>query len=200
MKKTTRVEGKVIPLNMDDVDTDLIIPAQYLTLISQQGFGTHLFQRLRDTDPNFVFNQPAFKDAQILIAQHNFGCGSSREHAVWALQQAGINAIIAISFADIFANNAAKNGLILITQPEEIIFNFLNQATSSDFRLTIDLVKETIFAPEHKEYPFTMNSFHRYCFINGYDELDYLLEHQDIINNYWDKRATHFFVQEQARD
>ena len=107
-----KIIGKTIPLAMNEVDTDLIIPAQYLTSIKKEGYGKNVFRRLKDSDPYFVFNQEKYQGANILVTKENFGCGSSREHAVWALKEAGIKAVIAISFADIFFNNAAKNGLV----------------------------------------------------------------------------------------
>src|SRR5271170_2456530 len=114
MKKIMQISSKTIPLAMNDVDTDLIIPAQYLTSVSRAGYGKNLFIRLRQSDPDFIFNNPVFTGANILISGENFGCGSSREHAVWALQEAGIQVVIAVSFGDIFFANSGKNGLLLI--------------------------------------------------------------------------------------
>ncbi len=194
MEQITTIQGKVIPLAMSDVDTDLIIPAQYLTSVSQNGFGEHLFARLKETHADFVFNLPQFKDAAILIVEHNFGCGSSREHAVWALQQAGIKAIIAVSYADIFFNNAAKNGLILIKQPEEVIKKLLSKAKNGDYSLIINLAETKISTQDNEDYTFSMDPFHQYCFMNGLDELDYLLAHKDVINQFWQNKVKHYFV------
>lgn len=184
MEKLTRIHGQVIPLDMINVDTDLIIPAQHLTSTTTEGYGDYLFYRLRKADPDFVFNQPQYRNANIIVAQENFGCGSSREHAVWALQQAGIHGIIAVSFADIFLNNAAKNGLLLITQPVEVINVFIQQAQTSTFKLTIEIAQQTIQTDTGQSYSFAIDQFAQHCLLNGLDELDYLLAYQDKINNF----------------
>jgi 3-isopropylmalate/(R)-2-methylmalate dehydratase small subunit len=180
MNKIDKISGISIPLDMNNVDTDLIIPAQYLTSVKKQGFGEHLFQRLRDNNPDFVFNQKKYHAANILIAKENFGCGSSREHAVWALKEAGIEAIIAVSFADIFFNNAAKNGLLLIKQPKTIIEEMLGSAPEN---YTIDLKKQTIEANQ-KMISFEIDHFNKYCFVEGLDELDYLISNLEKIKQY----------------
>jgi 3-isopropylmalate/(R)-2-methylmalate dehydratase small subunit len=197
MKKITQIHGKVVPLKIKDVDTDLIIPAQYLTSVSREGYGEHLFQRLKASDPNFVFNQPRYQDAKILIAEDNFGCGSSREHAVWALQGAGLEAILAPSFADIFFNNSAKNGLLLVTLPEEVIAKLLTQALEQELTLTIDVAEQTVKTPTGEVYSFAINSFQKHCFINGLDELDYILSYNDEIQDF---RANQPFFVERSRD
>lgn len=181
MKKLIRINGLAIPLAMNNVDTDLIIPAQYLTNTEKTGYGIHLFKRLRDNNFNFVFNQKKFLQANILITQANFGCGSSREHAVWALQEAGIQAIIALSFADIFFSNAMKNGLVLITLPENTINSMLTNATEQNYFLTIDIEKQIIFSEQNNIYSFEFDSFRKYCLMRGLDELDYLLKHKEQI-------------------
>jgi len=183
MQKILNISGKVIPLAMNDVDTDLIIPAQYLTSVSKTGYGKYLFARLREANPNFVFNQNQFNDASILIAQHNFGCGSSREHAVWALQE-NIKAIIAISFADIFSSNSAKNGLVLIQLPENVIQQLIIAANGGTYFLDINIAKQKIFSNQHEEFEFTLDPFRQYCWMNGLDDLDYLLEHKQYIDAY----------------
>lgn len=184
MKATTCIQGKTIPLAMNDVDTDLIIPAEFLTSISKTGFGEHLFQRLRQTNADFPFNKNEFDGANILITQDNFGCGSSREHAVWALQEAGIQAIIAESFADIFASNSAKNGLLLITQPKEIVSQLLQAATSGTAELRIDIEQLTLTTPSQERFHFTMDPFRRHCLMHGLDDLDYLLSQKEQIAAY----------------
>lgn len=183
MKKISNISGQVIPLAMNDVDTDLIIPAQYLTSVSRSGFGQHLFSRLRAADPNFIFNQPKFSDATILVAQHNFGCGSSREHAVWALQEK-VSAIIAISFADIFYSNSAKNGLVLIQLPEHVIYQIIKAANTGNCFFDIDIAKQKIVSNHNEEFNFTLEPFRQYCCLNGLDDLDYLLTHQQYIERY----------------
>ena len=193
MQKITDISGKTIPLAMNDVDTDLIIPAQYLTSVTQQGYGENLFRRLRDNDKNFVFNQPKFAGATVLIAQKNFGCGSSREHAVWALQQAGIQAIIAESFADIFFSNSAKNGLVLIAFPQDIIQKMINLSGEGDYYLTIDLVGQNVTTNDNEIFHFNMDPFQKHCFMNGLDQLDYLLSHGKEIDGYKKAHQIIFF-------
>ncbi len=189
MDKITAIKGNVIPLKMNDVDTDLIIPAQYLTSVSTKGYGEHLFQRLKESDKQFVFNQTAYQGANILLTGNNFGCGSSREHAVWALREAGIQAIIGHSFADIFASNSAKNGLLLITLSEGLIADFFQQASSSQLVLYIDVVEKKIRL-EGTHYDFDMDPFVQYCFTNGLDELDYLLSCKDDIGMFKQKQKS----------
>ena len=184
MKKLTSIFGKSIPLAMNDVDTDFIIPAQYLTSVSKQGYGENLFRRAKESNPDFIFNQNKFNDANIIISQHNFGCGSSREHAVWALQEAGIEAIIAISFADIFASNSAKNGLLLIEMHEDIINSLITHSYTGTFLLNIDIIKQQISTSDGDSFVFAIDKFHQYCLINGINDLDYLLIHQEEIAFY----------------
>lgn len=183
MQKIDEIFGKVIPLAMNDVDTDLIIPAQYLTSVSKQGYGENLFRRLKQSSADFVFNKAEFKDASILVTQDNFGCGSSREHAVWALTQAGIKVVIAESFADIFFNNSAKNGLVLIQQPKDVIQKMLVQAESAEYHMTINLHEQSITAND-EVWEFELDPFHRYCFLNGLDELDYVISYQSDIDEF----------------
>jgi 3-isopropylmalate/(R)-2-methylmalate dehydratase small subunit len=180
MKAITDIKGIAIPMNITDIDTDIIIPAQYLTSTSQTGYGEHAFARLR-ADKDFVLNQEKYKEAPVLLTGSNFGCGSSREHAVWAIKELGINAIIAPSFADIFANNAKKNGLLLIEQPQDVLDKLMHEATDSSLELTIDIEKQTIKA-EGLNLEFTLNEFFKHCLINGLDELDYLLSHATNID------------------
>lgn len=190
MNKITQIKGKMIPLCMNDVDTDLIIPAQYLTAVSRKGYGQHLFKRLRENHPDFIFNQPKFKDANVLVTQSNFGCGSSREHAVWALQEAGIQVVIAISFADIFFSNSAKNGLLLIQMEEKKIQHLMKYASKENSSIEIDLEKQTIhFSETHESYDFSFDPFRKHCLLNGLDDLDYLLSHLSDIESYENRQA-----------
>jgi 3-isopropylmalate/(R)-2-methylmalate dehydratase small subunit len=181
MRKITQISGKTIPLNRDNVDTDLIIPAEYLTSTAKKGYGKHLFKRLRESDINFVFNQDKFSKNTILITQENFGCGSSREHAVWALQEAGIQAVIAVSFADIFFSNSCKNGLLLITQPKQTIDKMLDASQDGTYTLNIDIEHQKIHAND-EIYAFEMEAFVKHCFVNGMDDLSYLLAHKEKIS------------------
>ena len=182
-----QIQGLAIPMNMTDIDTDIIIPAQYLTSTSQTGYGKHAFARLK-ADANFVLNQDKYKAAPILITGANFGCGSSREHAVWAIKELGIQAVIAPSFADIFANNAKKNGLVLIKQEQNIVDNWLQKAESDILNLVIDIEKQNINDNE-KTLDFTLNPFFKHCLINGLDELDYLMAHIDNIKDFKNKQV-----------
>ena len=168
--------SRVIPLAMKDVDTDMIIPAQYLTQTNKEGYGEALFKRLKDNDPEFVFNQVIYQNAHILLTESNFGCGSSREHAVWALMQAGIQVIMAESFSDIFFNNAAKNGLLLIQLPVDKIKDFFAHAEAGDFSLTINLAEQIIQTQAGETVTFEYDSFRKTCLLKGYDDMDYLLE------------------------
>ncbi len=179
MKAITHIKGIAIPMNITDIDTDIIIPAQYLTSTSQTGYGEHAFARLR-AEKDFVLNQEKYKGAPVLLTGSNFGCGSSREHAVWAIKELGIDAIIAPSFADIFTNNAKKNGLLLIQQPQDVVDKLMQQATDSNLELTIDIEKQTINTDD-LSLEFTLNDFFKHCLIKGLDELDYLISHKSQI-------------------
>jgi 3-isopropylmalate/(R)-2-methylmalate dehydratase small subunit len=188
MQTFTKITSSVIPLALKDVDTDMIIPAQYLTQINKQGYGQYLFQRLREQDPNFVFNQPQYKQAQILLAEANFGCGSSREHAVWALLQAGIQVVIAESFSDIFFNNAAKNGLLLVSVDALLTKQWFSQAQTKDLYLTVDLATQQIQEVAGKSYHFDYDPFRKDCLLQGYDDLDYLLAAMADIDQFYAKQ------------
>ena len=181
MEKFKSITAKVMPLPMKDIDTDMIIPAQFLTSISREGYGQNLFRRLRDKDAQFPLNQEKYKDAGIIVADNNFGCGSSREHAVWAILDADFRAIIAKSFADIFYNNSAKNGLILVTLPEKVVDNFLSLAKPGDLSLTVDLDQQKVFAPNQQSFSFDYDPFRRHCILNGLDDIDYILSAQEDI-------------------
>ncbi len=187
MKKFTSLTSPTIPLSLDNVDTDMIIPAQHLKSVSKEGYGENLFSALRSMYPDFILNQSAYKAGKILVSKENFGCGSSREHAVWAIQQYGIAAVICSSFSDIFFNNAAKNGLLLISQPAEVINEWLNLAENNpSLPMTIDLPNLTINY-NGKSYNFKYDGFRKHCLINGLDDLDYLLSHNKEISHYEEK-------------
>jgi 3-isopropylmalate/(R)-2-methylmalate dehydratase small subunit len=188
MEKFQTLTEKVIPLPLRNVDTDMIIPAQYLTSIEKKGYGINVFRSLRDQDPSFPFNLEKFKNARILVTDHNFGCGSSREHAVWALQQWGIQAIIAPSFADIFFHNSAKNGLLLLTLPEKSVLDYLQSAKKAPLLLTLDLERQEITDPNGNKTPFEFDAFRKHCFLNGLDDFNYLNTYQKEILKFWKKR------------
>jgi 3-isopropylmalate/(R)-2-methylmalate dehydratase small subunit len=184
MEKFTTITSPIIPLPRQDVDTDMIIPAQFLTTISNNGFADALFCRLRDQDKDFPLNNPELSNAKILVAKSNFGCGSSREHAVWALRDWGIKVVIAESFADIFYGNAAKNGLLLITLAANVVDNILKSAINKSYLLTADLESQQVILPNQNKYEFTYDPFRKHCLLNGLDDLDYILSHKEEIDSY----------------
>jgi len=199
MQKFTVHKGLVAPMDRENVDTDAIIPKQFLKSIKKTGFGVNLFDEWRYLDhgepgqdpasrqpnPDFVLNQPRFDGASILIARKNFGCGSSREHAPWALDQYGFRAILAPSFADIFFNNCFKNGLLPIVQPEAVIDQLFNEVNAfPGYELTIDLERQVIVRPQGEEIPFDVIPFRKYCLLNGFDDIGLTLRHADKIKAY----------------
>jgi 3-isopropylmalate/(R)-2-methylmalate dehydratase small subunit len=192
--------GVVAPLDRENVDTDAIIPKQFLKSIKRTGFGPNAFDEWRYLDhgepgqdnskrplnPDFVLNQPRYQGASILLARKNFGCGSSREHAPWALQQYGFRAIIAPSFADIFYNNCFKNGLLPIVLTEQQVDHLFNETYAfNGFQLTVDLDKQVVRTSDGSaEYPFEVAAFRRYCLLNGFDDIGLTLRHADKIRQY----------------
>ena len=187
MEKFINFKGHVVPLFIKDIDTDMIIPAQFLTSISKNGYGQNLFKRLKDSDPSFPLNLPKYQNSSILVAGSNFGCGSSREHAVWALLGANIKIVIAPSFADIFYNNSGKNGLLLINLTNEECAQLSQNAIKKDFYISIDLEKQQIVDDSGYVYAFNIDPFKKHCFINGFDEFDYLDSHTNEITDYFSK-------------
>ena len=196
MQKFTVHKGLVAPMDRENVDTDAIIPKQFLKSIKKTGFGPNLFDEWRYLDkgepgipesarkpnPDFVLNLPRYKGASILIARKNFGCGSSREHAPWALDQFGFRAVIAPSFADIFFNNCFKNGLLPIVLPEATIDTLFNEvAAFPGYTLTVDLERQVIVKPQGEEIPFDVIAFRKYCLLNGFDDIGLTLRHKDKI-------------------
>jgi 3-isopropylmalate/(R)-2-methylmalate dehydratase small subunit len=190
MQAFKSVKSKVLPLPLKDVDTDMIIPAQFLTSISREGYGQNLFKRLREADAQFPLNQEKYKGAQILVADNNFGCGSSREHAVWALDGAGFKAVIAKSFADIFAGNSAKNGFLLVVLPEAVVDRILLEARSGSYELNVDLEKQTVTLPDGTNVAFDYDPFRKHCLLNGLDDIDYILSFKDEIRAFKNQTAT----------
>ena len=196
MKAFTVHKGVVAPIDRANVDTDAIIPKQFLKSIRKTGFGPNLFDEWRYLDPgypgqdpasrkpnpDFVLNQPRYQGASVLIARENFGCGSSREHAPWALEQYGFRALIAPSFADIFFNNSFKNGLLPIVLPEETVAKLFDQLYAfPGYELTIDLDKQVVTTPQGEAIPFDVQPFRRYCLLNGLDDIGLTLRHKDKI-------------------
>ena len=183
MEKFASVTSIYARVPVQDVDTDLIIPAEFLTSISKSGYGENLFRRLRDNDPTFFMNDPQFTNTKILVAGKNFGCGSSREHAVWALVGWGIKVVIAESFADIFTENAAKNGLLLITQSADKIASLFS--APKDATVTISLSDQTMICSDGTKHAFEYDTFKKHCLIEGVDELSYLLSKKELITKFF---------------
>lgn len=181
----------IAKLPVQDVDTDLIIPAQYLTSISKSGYGENLFRRLRDSDSNFCLNKDPKRVSKILVAKSNFGCGSSREHAVWALTGWGFKVVIAESFADIFSGNSAKNGLLLIVLPKEQIDTIFN--LQEDETITVNLEDQTVTLNDGRQFNFEYEPFKKYCLINGIDELTYLLSNEQILRKHFSQSKIQSF-------
>lgn len=195
MKAFRQHTGLVAPLDRANVDTDQIIPKQFLKRIERTGFGQFLFYDWRYTadgalNPSFVLNEPRYEGASILVADKNFGCGSSREHAPWALGEYGFRAIIAPSFADIFANNCFKNGMLPIALGEEQVRELMNRAGAHDaYQLTIDLEKQTVADDEGLSIPFVVGDFQRYCLLEGLDDIGLTLRYEDLIKDYEAQRV-----------
>lgn len=199
MEKFTVLDSLVAPLDRENVDTDAIIPKQFLKSIKRTGFGPNAFDEWRYLDhgepgqdnskrplnPDFVLNQARYQGASILLARKNFGCGSSREHAPWALEQFGFRAIIAPSFADIFFNNCYKNGLLPIVLSEQHVDDLFNETYAfTGFRLTVDLEAQVVRAPDGRAYPFEIAAFRKYCMLNGFDDIGLTLRHADKIRQF----------------
>jgi 3-isopropylmalate/(R)-2-methylmalate dehydratase small subunit len=204
MEKFTVVNGLVAPMDRADVDTDVIIPKQFLKSIKRTGFGPNLFDAWRYLDegwpgkpeaerrlnPDFVLNQPRYRGASILIARKNFGCGSSREHAAWALAEYGFRAVIAPSYADIFYDNSCKNGLLPVVLAESEVDRLLHEvAAFPGFRLTVDLEKQIVATADGaKAMRFDVDPFRKYCLVNGLDEVGLTLRHADKIRAFEEQR------------
>ena len=193
MEKFIQMTGLVAPLDRANVDTDQIIPKQYLASIQRSGFGEGCFADWR-RDPGFVLNQGRYRGAQILLARKNFGCGSSREHAPWALRDFGFRAMIAPSFGDIFFTNCFKNGLLPIVLPESDVDKlFYEAAAFPGFRLVIDLDSQTVSTTDGaKQMSFEVDAFRKYCLLNGLDEIGLTLRHADKIRAFEDRRRAQF--------
>jgi 3-isopropylmalate/(R)-2-methylmalate dehydratase small subunit len=190
MEKFAVLTGVAAPLNMENVDTDKIIPARFLKTIKRTGLGVHLFASLRYNDdgseqPDFVLNQPKYRHAEILIAGENFGCGSSREHAPWALLDFGFRCVIAPSFADIFHGNCFKNGILPIALPPEVCQQLMaDAAMGSNARITVDLQNQVVIRPDGTKIAFEVDAFRKHCLLNGLDDIGLTLEHTTAIETY----------------
>ena len=199
MEKFVKKTAIVAPMDRANVDTDAIIPKQFLKSIKRSGFGPNLFDEWRyedvgepDSDNSkrplrkeFVLNQPRYQGAEVLLARENFGCGSSREHAPWALKDYGFDVIIAPSFADIFYNNSFKNGILPIVLDEKIVDCLFQEVFAEEgYQLTVDLEAQEIIKPNGEKIPFEVDSFRRHCLLNGLDDIGLTLQHQDAIKAY----------------
>jgi 3-isopropylmalate/(R)-2-methylmalate dehydratase small subunit len=202
MEKFVREEGLVVPLDRANIDTDAIIPKQFLKSIKRTGFGPNLFDEWRYLDrgepdadsskrplnPDFILNQPRYRGATVLVARENFGCGSSREHAPWALLQYGFQAVIAPSFADIFYNNSLKNGLLLIRFDAKIVDQLIRDAQGKEgYRLAVDLEDQSVTTPTGETFKFEIDPFRKQCILNGTDDIGLTLTHADEIRAFEQK-------------
>ncbi|MGB5299219.1 MAG: 3-isopropylmalate dehydratase small subunit [Thiogranum sp.] len=203
MQKFTTLDGLVAPLDRPNVDTDAIIPKQYLKSIKRSGFGPNLFDdwrylvpgepgqdhSKRKLNPDFVLNQARYQGAQVLLGRENFGCGSSREHAVWALEDAGFRVIIASSFADIFFNNCFKNGVLPIVLDAQILDGLFKAVEAVQaYHLLVNLEQQTISKPDGETIPFKVDAFRKHCLLNGLDDIGLTLQHADDIRAYEERR------------
>jgi len=190
MDKFTTLTGIAAPMPLVNIDTDMIIPKQFLKTIKRSGLGVNLFDEMRyDRDgneiPDFVLNRPAYRDAQILIAGDNFGCGSSREHAPWALLDFGIRCVISTSFADIFFNNCFKNGILPVVLPQEAVDALMRDAEKgANARLTVDLASQTVTGADGTEYGFDIDPFRKHCLMNGLDDIGLTMEKAPAIDTF----------------
>ena len=190
MEKFTRITGVAAPMDMINIDTDMVIPKQYLTTIERTGLGKGLFHEMRyfndgSENPDFILNKPAYRDASILVAGDNFGCGSSREHAPWALLDFGIRCVISTSFADIFYNNCFKNGILPIKVTKEQLDDLMDDAErGSNATLTIDLESQTIQGSDGGEVKFKIDEFKKYLLLNGLDEVGLTLKKSDKVDSF----------------
>jgi len=195
MEKFDKLDGVAAPMHQINVDTDMIIPKQYLKTIQRTGLGVALFSEMRYKDdgsenPDFVLNKPAYRDAKILIAGDNFGCGSSREHAPWAILDFGIRCVIAPNFADIFYNNCFKNGILPIALPQEQVDKLMEDAErGANATLSIDLESQTIKGPDGGEIAFEVDAFKKHCLLNGLDDIGLTMEKETSIDEFEAKRS-----------
>ena len=194
MEKFEKLTGIAAPMPLVNIDTDMIIPKQFLKTIKRSGLGVHAFDEMRYLDdgsenPDFVLNKPAYRETQILVAGDNFGCGSSREHAPWALADFGIKAVISTSFADIFYNNCFKNGMLPIVMPQEVVDVLMKDADKgSNARMTVDLERQVVTTSDGEEFAFEVDPFRKHCLLNGLDDIGVTLEDEDLIRSYEDRR------------
>ncbi len=203
MDKFTQLNGLVLPLDRANVDTDAIIPKQFLKSIKRSGFGVNLFDDWRYLDTgepgmdnstrpvneDFVLNKPRYKGAQVMLARENFGCGSSREHAPWALEDYGFRVVIAPSYADIFFNNCFKNGILPIILDEQVVDKLFKEVEATEgYQLNVDLEAQTVTTPSGESISFEVDAFRKHCLLNGLDDIGLTLQHTADIKAYEEKR------------
>ncbi|WP_137702435.1 3-isopropylmalate dehydratase small subunit [Marimonas lutisalis] len=190
MEKFEKLSGIAAPLPLVNIDTDMIIPKQFLKTIKRSGLGVNLFDEMRydregNENPDFVLNKPAYREAQILVAGDNFGCGSSREHAPWALADFGIKAVISTSFADIFFNNCFKNGILPIVMPQEVVDVLMKDAEKgANARMEIDLEAQTVTTSDGETFSFEVDPFKKHCLLNGLDDIGLTMEKVGAIDTF----------------
>ncbi|MCL4065945.1 3-isopropylmalate dehydratase small subunit [Pseudomonas sp. GX19020] len=195
MDKFTTITGIAAPMPLVNIDTDMIIPKQFLKTIKRSGLGVNLFDEMRYTldgkeIPDFVLNQPAYRESQIIVAGDNFGCGSSREHAPWALLDFGIRSVISTSFADIFYNNCFKNGILPIILPQDAVDYLMDDAKKgANARITVDLENQTVSASDGKSFAFEVDAFKKHCLLNGLDDIGLTMEKVSAIDTFEKQNA-----------
>ena len=196
MEKFEKITGVAAPMPLVNIDTDMIIPKVFLKTIKRSGLGVNLFDEMRydrqgNEIPDFVLNQPAYRGAEILVAGDNFGCGSSREHAPWAIKDFGIRCVISTSFADIFFNNCFKNGILPIVMPQEVVDVLMEDARKgANARMTIDLVGQVVTTSDGQEFPFEVDSFKKHCLIEGLDDIGLTLRDEAKITEFESQRES----------
>jgi 3-isopropylmalate/(R)-2-methylmalate dehydratase small subunit len=196
MEKFTKITGVAAPMPLINIDTDMIIPKLFLKTIKRSGLGKNLFDEMRFDDdgneiPDFVLNKPAYRNSQVIVAGDNFGCGSSREHAPWALLDFGIRVVISTSFADIFYSNCFKNGILPIILPQEDVEKLMDDASrGANAVLSIDLESQTITGPDGGELSFEVDAFKKHCLINGLDDIGLTMQKSDAIDAFEAKNAS----------
>lgn len=195
MDKFNHLRGTAAPMDMINIDTDMIIPKQYLKTIKRTGLGKHAFAEMRynadgSENPDFVLNKPQYRNAQVIVAEDNFGCGSSREHAPWAIKDFGIRCVIAPSFADIFYNNCFKNGILPIALPQEQVDVLMKDAEKgSNARMIVDLEAQTVTTSDGESFPFEVDSFKKHCLLEGLDDIGLTMEKADAIAEFETRAA-----------
>ncbi len=198
MEKFTKLTGIAAPMPLVNIDTDMIIPKGFLKTIKRSGLGVNLFDEMRydrkgAENPDFVLNKPQYRESQILVAGENFGCGSSREHAPWALLDFGIRCVISTSFADIFYNNCFKNGILPIVLPQEAVDHLMDDATKgANARLTVDLDDQIVTASDGTQFSFEVDAFKKHCLMNGLDDIGLTLEKVSSIDAFESRNQTQF--------